>query len=127
MLWGAFSSYSVERPAYPGTNEIVAKVRESKPVHGTYFHACEIETSYMLYVAPDQVDMTKAVHDEPVIPDDFDSTPTPWEQITSTGILGDATLATREKGRAIIETTVDYMANILRKSRRDALTEGEKR
>lgn len=108
---------------YPGTKEVVDRVRESKPAHGSYFHACEIETSYMLYLAPNQVDMERAVRDEPVFPDDFDTTPIPWEHITETGVLGDATLASREKGQAIIDTTVDHMAAILLKAKRNLNTE----
>ena len=50
---------------YPGVGEITKKVRESKPMPGGYFHACEIETSYMLYLAPEHVRMEKAVDDFP--------------------------------------------------------------
>lgn len=104
---------------YPGASEISSKVRESKKVHGTYFHACELETSYMLYLAPDFVKMEKAVCDYPNIPIDFDVTPTPWNKITTTAVLGDATLATREKGEAIIEAVVKNIVTIIESVRRE--------
>jgi creatinine amidohydrolase len=71
-------------------------------------HADEGETSMMLYIAPETVDMSKAMKD-------FDSRPN-RKGLTRdregkghhspTGIWGDPTLATREKGKIIVENTV---------------------
>ena len=83
--------------------------REQRPVEGAP-HADEIETSMMLAIDPSSVDMTKAVaeygrgtgaltrkakerDDAPGI-------------VSKTGVLGDATLATAEKGRVLIDTLV---------------------
>src|SRR5699024_6060742 len=99
---------------YPGMNEVVKEVRDSDNVHNTYFHACEIETSYMLYLAPEFVDMSKAINEKPNIPDTADVTPTPWEAFTDTAVLGDATSATEEKGKYIIDYTVQNMISILK-------------
>lgn len=104
---------------YPGIEHISAKVLQSKRVHHTYFHACELETSYMLYLAPEKVDMTKAICNDPELPPDFDVTLTPWRHITDSPVLGDATLATREKGEVIIETAVDHMVRIIEHARKD--------
>ncbi len=71
-------------------------------------HADEGETSMMLYIAPETVNMAKAVKD-------FD--PRPGRRgltrdrggagnYSPSGIYGDPTLATKEKGRIIVETTV---------------------
>lgn len=98
---------------YPGTEEITKEIRESKPMPGGYFHACEIETSYMLYLAPEYVQMDRAIDDFPELPEDFQYTPTPWDQITDTVVLGSASLATREKGQKIIDTAVETIVNIL--------------
>lgn len=100
---------------YPGTAEIIEEIRESKPMPGGYFHACEIETSYMLYLAPEYVQMDKAIDEFPDLPEDFQYTPTPWDQITDTVVLGSATLATREKGQKIIDKAIDTIVNILKK------------
>jgi creatinine amidohydrolase len=73
-------------------------------------HADEVETSIMLWIAPDAVDMSKAVKD-------FDPggkgpltrrRPAPGEAGTysPTGVYGDPTRATAEKGRAFAEALV---------------------
>ena len=98
---------------YPGMNKAAAEVRETKSSHNTYFHACEIETSYMLYLAPEHVDMDKAITDIPDIPIHADVTPTPWEEFTQTAVLGDAKLATEEKGKYIIDIAIENMAKLI--------------
>jgi creatinine amidohydrolase len=71
-------------------------------------HADESETSMMLFLAPDKVDMTKAVKDFDPRPGRKGLTRDPEGKGTysKTGIYGDPTLATREKGRIIVEATV---------------------
>lgn len=98
---------------YPGMNKAVAEIRESDSSHGTYFHACEIETSYMLYLAPEYVDMDKAITDIPEIPPHADVTPTPWETFTKSAVLGDAKLATKEKGKHVIDIALENMVKLV--------------
>ncbi len=98
---------------YPGMNKAVMEVRETVSAHATYFHACEIETSYMLYLAPEHVDMDKAITDIPEIPMHADVTPTPWEEFTETAVLGDAKLATKEKGKYIIDIALENMVSLV--------------
>ncbi len=71
-------------------------------------HADEAETSMMLYIAPDLVDMSKAVKDYDARPGRKGLTRDPRGEGTysPSGVWGDPTLATREKGRVIVETTV---------------------
>lgn len=71
-------------------------------------HADEEETSMMLYVAPEKVDMTKAVKDFDPRPGRRGLTrdPNGRGNYSPSGIYGDPTLATKEKGKVIIETTV---------------------
>ena len=82
----------------------------SKQEGGT--HADEIETSMMLYIAPQTVDMSKAVKDyhrdggRPLVRDS-----TMRGTFSPTGSWGDPTLATREKGQRVTEALV---AGILR-------------
>jgi creatinine amidohydrolase len=71
-------------------------------------HADEIETSMMLYIDPSIVDMRKAVKDvhkqngvggltrDPKGPGVY----------SASGVYGDATLATREKGRRVVEAMI---------------------
>jgi creatinine amidohydrolase len=78
------------------------KVRQSG---GT--HADEIETSMMLYIAPETVHMKKAARDLN-LNQHGGLTRDPQGQGTysPTGAWGDPTLATREKGQAVVESLV---------------------
>jgi creatinine amidohydrolase len=70
-------------------------------------HADEIETSVMLYIAPESVDMTRAVRDYHPGKGRLTRTPGGTGVYSPTGIYGDATLAARAKGRAVVEAMVD--------------------
>ncbi|WP_040978566.1 creatininase family protein [Oceanobacillus jeddahense] len=98
---------------YPGMNKAAAEIRDKNASHTTYFHADEIETSYMLYLAPEFVEMEKAPADIPDIPAYVDATPVPWEDFTGTAVLGDASIATRDKGKYIIDIALENIVNIL--------------
>jgi creatinine amidohydrolase len=71
-------------------------------------HADEAETSEMLFIAPETVNMSKAVKDYDPRPNRRGLTRDPKGPgvYSPTGIWGDPTLATKEKGRIIVETTV---------------------
>jgi creatinine amidohydrolase len=71
-------------------------------------HADEAETSMMLYIAPENVDMSKAVKDFDPRPGRKGLTRDPKGEGTysPTGIWGDPTLATRDKGKLITELAV---------------------
>jgi creatinine amidohydrolase len=79
-----------------------AEVREQEG--GT--HADEIETSMMLYIAPETVQMSKAVKEYNPGPGPLTRNPTRAGVYSASGVYGDATLATREKGERIVEATV---------------------
>ncbi len=84
--------------------EAEQKVRQQP--EGT--HADEIETSMMLYMAPETVDMSKAARDIPPDrkPGPLHPYPTAHGNYSATGIYGDATLASIEKGRIVVEAMV---------------------
>ena len=70
-------------------------------------HADEIETSMMLYIAPKTVQMKKAARDlNPNQPGGLTRDPKGKGTYSTTGAWGDPTLATREKGQAIVESNV---------------------
>jgi len=95
--------------------EMLAEILEEE----VFLHAEELETSLMLLVREDIVDMTKAVKEYPsyiprglntlnflealrvVLTDRF------LGRDTETGVVGDATLATREKGEKLMTMLVD--------------------
>ena len=71
-------------------------------------HADEIETSMMLYIAPETVDMTKAVKDyHPSPKGGLTRNPNGEGAYSASGIYGDATLATRKKGEIMVRATVE--------------------
>jgi 7,8-dihydropterin-6-yl-methyl-4-(beta-D-ribofuranosyl)aminobenzene 5'-phosphate synthase len=71
-------------------------------------HADEIETSMMLYMAPESVEMSRAVKDYSprAGPGPLSRYPDAGGVYSPTGIWGDPTLATREKGRRLTEGLV---------------------
>jgi creatinine amidohydrolase len=74
-------------------------------------HADEIETSMMLYIDPTLVDMRKAVKDyDPAGTGRLTRRKGEPGTYSPTGIWGDPTLATREKGRRVVEAMVAGMA-----------------
>jgi creatinine amidohydrolase len=79
-------------------------------------HADEAETSMMLFIAPDIVDMTKVVKDYDSRPARKGLTRNPQGSgtLSPTGIWGDPTLATREKGQIIVEATVQTIVGQVR-------------
>jgi creatinine amidohydrolase len=71
-------------------------------------HADEIETSMILYMSPGDVDMTKAVKD--YHPGKGGLTRDPKAEgktYSPSGVFGDATLATRGKGKIVTEALVE--------------------
>ena len=71
-------------------------------------HADEIETSMILYMSPSDVDMGKAVKDYQPGQAPLTRNPKAEGKIYSpTGVWGDATLATKEKGRIVTEALVE--------------------
>jgi creatinine amidohydrolase len=70
-------------------------------------HADEIETSVMLHIAPETVDMSKAVKDYDAVGKGALSRTRSGDRTYSpTGIWGDPTLATREKGERAADAVV---------------------
>ncbi len=78
-----------------------AEQEVSEQVGGS--HADEIETSMMLHIAPDLVDMTKAVKEYRPGRGRLTRDPTGEGVYSRTGIYGDPTLATHQKGARICE------------------------
>lgn len=95
---------------YPGSGAVVEELRERPEAHPAYMHADEIETSYMLHLAPEAVDMTKAIANYPAFPEDFSTVAYRWTEFSKSPVLGDATAATAEKGGKILAAVLANMA-----------------
>ncbi len=86
------------------------------------FHAGELETSWMLHFAPELVDMSKAVKEFPawadtlqlLQPEDAPAT-FAWKSndLSASGVMGDAILANAEKGRLWVEQASQHLAGKL--------------
>jgi creatinine amidohydrolase len=97
----------------PASARLIEELRESD--RGGMAHACELETSMYLAIDPDAVDMDKAV-DERGFPAgqhswmDWSDGPLKlmpwWSSFSRTGIQGDATKGTAEKGEALLDAAV---------------------
>lgn len=99
---------------YPGAADMIGKVCTSKRPHKIYFHADEIETSYMLYLCPEKVRMEQAVSQKITFPADYEYTPVRWSDFMETAVLGDAAAADAEKGKRIIDAVVENIVGILK-------------
>jgi len=114
-LYDKFPDLRVLYLFYPNLQQFAGEIREGSKGHHTYIHADEIETSLMLYLAPEAVDMSKAIDDPPEIPLSADFTPTPWETFTKSAVLGESTLATKEKGKYLVEQTLEIAVSLIEK------------
>jgi len=97
--------------AYEKISPLLTGMLEGKD----YGHACEIETSVMLALAPEMVDMNKAV--EEYMPGDSD---TLWrvrdmKAASKSGVHGAPNHATVEKGEKILELLVGNLISLLKK------------
>ena len=95
------------RLAFTDILEVAGPVEKEVAEQEGGTHADEIETSMMLYIAPETVDMAKAVKDyDPRPVRSLTRDPQGAGKYSPTGVYGDATLATREKGERVVEATV---------------------
>jgi len=82
---------------YPGLDKIYDKYLES-PTWGGMFHACEFETSLMLSADASKVNMRLACKEYPPRPALYGMDNSSIGDISKSGVYGDPTLATKEKG-----------------------------
>ncbi|SHH03054.1 creatinine amidohydrolase [Anaerosphaera aminiphila DSM 21120] len=85
---------------------------ESEAPHG---HASESGTSVMLYLHPELVDMEKAVNSPSLYKDEYPSIQKykKYDEYSVTGTMGDATIATAEKGKIVVEKGIEEISNFI--------------
>jgi creatinine amidohydrolase len=108
--------------------QVIEGIRDSGP--GGMGHACELETSIYLAIDPGAVFMDKAV-DENSFPEgkhsfmDWSDGPLSimpwWNAISHTGVHGDATKATAEKGVALLDAAVKECIEFVQELKERAL------
>ena len=96
-------------------------VRESGM--GGMGHACEMETSVMLYLHPSRVKMERAKRDGPTHDDPYRKADMQYgrpvffvnefHEVTETGVVGDPTLASAEKGKRFLDGAVDAVGRFV--------------
>ena len=100
--------------------EEFAELRESPP--GGAAHACEYETSLYLHLRPEAVAEDRAVREMPTplvtgaVLDLFAQGPYAAAlsyDLSESGVIGDPTLATAEKGAQLFEAAVENLARLL--------------
>lgn len=110
---------------YTDLPKILGEVERSIAEQPGGTHADEIETSMMLYIAPDTVDMSKAVDDwAPKSVRGFSRTPDGPGHYSKSGVWGNATLATRDKGERVVETMAAGVLEDIERLRASPLPEG---
>jgi creatinine amidohydrolase len=115
-LCGAFIWPSLAR-------EAIDKIRES-PRPGGMSHACELETSLYLYLDSSRVQMDKAQKEIGFPPSRFiwmdlmSKSPVLkmeiWSRFSKSGVVGDPTLATKEKGAKVFEAVVNAFVDLVK-------------
>src|SRR5271154_929304 len=102
--------------------ELLQELRESE-YPGGMAHGCELETSVLLHLRPDLVQMELAERDIGFAPTEFFywdlETPAPvqfqewFSRYSRTGTVGDPTKATAEKGAKFVAAVVDRLCALL--------------
>ena len=107
--------------------DVITSVLEGGPYAAD--HACEWETSEYLHLAPQRVQMDKAIDEIPanrggprwLYPDLKDARPVYfmnwWSRMNTSGVAGTPTKATAEKGKIMIEETISRLVTICREFR----------
>ena len=110
--------------------EVGNAIRESD--YGGTSHAGEFETSLYLALQPELVDMSKAVDERSPLPPSFKTDILAggahpegsaarlipyWSSQTASGVMGDATRATVEKGEKFLEAAIEGLIELIRELR----------
>jgi creatinine amidohydrolase len=107
-------------------SETLRKTRQSE-YPGGMSHACELETSVYLYLNESAVQMDKAekeigFHKSKYYWHDLAGGPPVrmmewWSRMSQTGVIGDPTVATKERGKLWFEATVNALTEFVREFR----------
>jgi len=97
---------------YPNLETIMKEHCQSPTWHGM-IHACEFETSLMMALKPEMVDMSKAVSEYPDKPKLYGKSSISLGSLSQSGVYGDATKATKEKGEKMLKQFVSEMEQII--------------
>jgi len=97
----------------PGYKTAIDEFCTAPRWHPVYAHAEEYETSAVLAIKPELVDMSKAVSEYPDENPLLGPTSIAWDEICTSGVFGDATTATAEKGHKILDRIIDSSLTLI--------------
>ena len=107
-----YTLYAIVDPWSP-IRELVAELSEGRTVG----HACELETSVGLYLFGDLIKIENIKREAKLgstnLPKGIE-TPVDWQAYATELYLGDPRLATKEKGKMLVEKFVDFLADAIR-------------
>jgi creatinine amidohydrolase len=109
--------------AVPGVREAAEALRESELIGGMN-HACEFETSLYLALRPDLVDMGQAVAElshrpsanywtDLIAGDGPLAMMEPWSSLSHSGVMGDPTKASADKGRRLLDVAARGLGELI--------------
>lgn len=76
-------------------------------------HAGEMETSMMLEIRPEYVDLSKAQPEFPELPAYAKYRPVSWDEYINVGSYGDPGKATKEKGKVFVESLIKDVVHLI--------------
>lgn len=97
---------------YPNMEKVMGEYCDSDTWHGM-IHACEFETSLMLALNPELVDMSKAVREYPEKPDLYGKSTISLGDLSNSGVYGNPELATKEKGEKMLDVFLPNMEKLI--------------
>ncbi|MEM4675099.1 MAG: creatininase family protein [Nitrososphaerota archaeon] len=106
-----FSLNSRDAKVYFVSSAELASEEMSKMLETPPYHACEAETSLMLHLKPELVRVDKIEDERPQTPP-FLVVPT-WKPWMKTGVIGEPTHATREKGEKMFNALIKKLIEVL--------------
>lgn len=101
--------------SWAGMAETAAELQTSSTARSGYMHADEIETSLMLALAGEFVDMRRARAHYPVFPANFSARPMHWTEFSDYAVLGDPTAASADKGQRLSDAAFNATLASLRR------------
>jgi creatinine amidohydrolase len=98
---------------YPGLYQVAQAVCESQPAGRSFYHADELETSVVLALEPEMVKMERAKAEYPQFPVTFGAEPLYLDEFCVSGVFGDPTRASAEKGEKILEGLIKESLKVI--------------
>jgi len=97
---------------YPDYKEVMDQYCDSPPWYGM-IHAGEFETSLMLDVNDEVVDMKKAVKEYPEKPSLYGKTTMSLGDMSKSGVFGNAKKSTEKKGKKMNDIFIEKIVNLI--------------